>query len=118
MIRHDAIEVGNVLMYMEATEKGYLGVMAGLGRHKGVWWPVYKIGLRSGVGDILAEGTERAATFGHPEIAMTVKGMSIPAYDPRGIKGWDWLCHQQPRRLPPAGLYTCGGSDWQCAGTK
>jgi aldehyde:ferredoxin oxidoreductase len=37
---------------------------------------------------VLAEGTERAAKkWGHPEIAMTVKGMAIPAYDPRGLKG-------------------------------
>ena len=28
-----------------------------------------------------------AAYFGHPEIGMQVKGQSIPAYDPRGIKG-------------------------------
>ena len=28
-----------------------------------------------------------AKHFGHPEIAMTVKGQGIPAYDPRGIKG-------------------------------
>src|SRR5581483_10951319 len=25
--------------------------------------------------------------LGHPEIAMTVKGQGIPAYDPRGLKG-------------------------------
>jgi aldehyde:ferredoxin oxidoreductase len=49
---------------------------------------VDKTGKREGVGDTLAEGTERAAKkFGHPEISMTVKGLGIPAYDPRGIKG-------------------------------
>jgi aldehyde:ferredoxin oxidoreductase len=48
---------------------------------------VPKIAARDGIGDVLAEGTERIAKhFGHPEIAMTVKGMAIPAYDPRGIK--------------------------------
>jgi aldehyde:ferredoxin oxidoreductase len=47
-----------------------------------------QIAMRTGLGDILAEGTERvAAHYGHPEISMTVKGQAIPAYDPRGLKG-------------------------------
>ena len=28
-----------------------------------------------------------AESFGHAEIGMTVKGQSVPAYDPRGLKG-------------------------------
>jgi len=41
-----------------------------------------------GVGDALADGAVRAAEhFGHPELAMAVKGQSVPAYDPRGLKG-------------------------------
>jgi aldehyde:ferredoxin oxidoreductase len=87
----DAIEIGDVLsMYMEATEKGYLKGEKGLawGDYMGMVELVEKVGRREGIGDILAEGTERAAKhFGHPEIGMTVKGMGIPAYDPRGIKG-------------------------------
>jgi aldehyde:ferredoxin oxidoreductase len=88
----DTIEMGNVLsMYMEATEEGYLnGHGPGLewGDHPAMVELVNKIAAREGVGDLLAEGTERAAKeLGHPEIAMTVKGMAIPAYDPRGIKG-------------------------------
>jgi aldehyde:ferredoxin oxidoreductase len=40
------------------------------------------------VGDILAEGTGKAAKkLGHPEFAMACKDQGIPAYDPRGIKG-------------------------------
>jgi aldehyde:ferredoxin oxidoreductase len=43
---------------------------------------------REGIGDILAEGPARAAqALGHPELSMSVKGQSIPAYDPRGMKG-------------------------------
>ncbi len=87
----DAIEMGNVLsMYMEASEKGYLNGSDGLtwGDYMGMVALVDKVGMREGIGDVLAEGTESAAKhFGHPEIAMTVKGMAIPAYDPRGIKG-------------------------------
>jgi aldehyde:ferredoxin oxidoreductase len=40
------------------------------------------------VGDKLAEGPAAAAAlWGHPEISMSVKAQSIPAYDPRGLKG-------------------------------
>jgi len=87
----DNIELGNVLsVYMEATEKGYVNGSGGLawGDHPAMVATVHKIASREGIGDVLAEGTERAAkAWGHPEIAMTVKGMAIPAYDPRGIKG-------------------------------
>ena len=41
-----------------------------------------------GVGVDLALGSKRlAAKFGKPELAMQVKGMEIPAYDPRGAQG-------------------------------
>ncbi len=87
----DPIELGNVLsMYMEASEKGYTN-----GDGKLAWGDAHamvevtkQIAAREGVGDKLAEGTARgAAAFGHPELAMTVKGQAIPAYDPRGMKG-------------------------------
>ena len=87
----DTIEMGNVLsVYMEATENGYLNGDGGLawGDYEAMVATVAKIALREGIGDMLAEGTDRAAKhFGHPEIAMTVKGQAIPAYDPRGLKG-------------------------------
>ncbi len=87
----DTIEMGNVLsMYMEATEKG-------LSHHNGLAWGdaddaiqlVERVAYRKDpVADMLAEGTYRAAVqLGDPDIAMTVKGQAIPAYDPRGIKG-------------------------------
>ncbi len=86
----DAIEMGNVLsMYMEACQRGYAnGDGLDWGDHQAMVAMVTKIAERDGIGDVLAGGTERGAKhFGHPEIAMTVKGMAIPAYDPRGIKG-------------------------------
>ena len=47
-----------------------------------------KIAFRIGIGDKIAEGpASYAKSLGHPEISMSVKGQSIPAYDPRGIKG-------------------------------
>ncbi len=88
----DTIETGNVFsVYMEATDKGYVedyGPGLEWGDHAAMVELMPKIAMRQDVGDVLAEGTERAAkVFGHPEIAMTVKGMAIPAYDPRGVKG-------------------------------
>ncbi len=87
----DAIETGDALaMYMEASEKGYTNGAGGLkwGDVLAMVETVRKIAFREGVGDILANGIDPAAKhFGHPEIAMTVKGQGIPAYDPRGIKG-------------------------------
>jgi aldehyde:ferredoxin oxidoreductase len=87
----DAIEMGDLLaMYMEACEKGYTngGTSLKWGDYMGMVETIHKIGNREGIGDVLAEGTERAAKkFGHPEISMTVKGQGIPAYDPRGLKG-------------------------------
>ncbi|MFQ5615186.1 MAG: aldehyde ferredoxin oxidoreductase family protein, partial [Anaerolineales bacterium] len=87
----DTIEMGNVLsVYIEAGEKGYTNGSGALAW--GDWGTmvevIEKIAAREGVGDILAEGGAHAAEkFGHPEISMSVKGMSIPAYDPRGLKG-------------------------------
>lgn len=87
----DAIETGDALaMYMEASQKGYTNGTGGLkwGDVLGMVETVRKIAFREGVGDVLANGIDPAAKhFGHPEIAMTVKGQGIPAYDPRGIKG-------------------------------
>jgi aldehyde:ferredoxin oxidoreductase len=87
----DAIEAGVALaMYMEASEKGYTNGTGGLkwADVMGMVETVRKIAFREGVGDLLANGIDPAARhFGHPEIAMTVKGQGIPAYDPRGIKG-------------------------------
>ncbi|HET7768735.1 MAG TPA: aldehyde ferredoxin oxidoreductase family protein, partial [Chloroflexota bacterium] len=88
----DTIELGNTLsVYMEATQEGYAGAAEGALKW-GDWAAMVdmtrKIALREGVGSFLAEGAARAAAhFGHPELSMTVKGQSIPAYDPRGLKG-------------------------------
>lgn len=50
---------------------------------------VRKIGLREGLGDRLAEGTMRLAESigqGSDLYAIHVKGMELPAYEPRGAK--------------------------------
>jgi aldehyde:ferredoxin oxidoreductase len=87
----DAIELGDVLaVYMEASQKQFTNGSGGLawGDHPSMVALVQKIACREGIGDAMAEGTAGLAQyFGHPEIAMAVKGMGIPAYDPRGLKG-------------------------------
>jgi aldehyde:ferredoxin oxidoreductase len=74
---------------MECTQRGYVkdgGLAWGDGH--GMAEVARKLAFREGVGDILAEGTGKAAAkLGHPELGMHVKGQGIPAYDPRGIKG-------------------------------
>ncbi|MDF2855727.1 MAG: aldehyde ferredoxin oxidoreductase [Neobacillus sp.] len=85
----DTIELGHAFsVTMEAYEKGLIS-------HELVWGDAdsmidltRKIAFREGFGGILAEGPARAtATWGAPELSMSVKGQSIPAYDPRGIQG-------------------------------
>ncbi len=44
------------------------------------------IAARRGIGDIMAQGSRRLAErFEHPAAAMQVKGLELPAYDPRGM---------------------------------
>ncbi len=46
------------------------------------------IAHRQGEGDLLAQGAQRmTAELGCPQLAMTVKGLELPAYDPRGAYG-------------------------------
>jgi aldehyde:ferredoxin oxidoreductase len=87
----DTIEMGNALsMTMEATEKGYLN-------GNGLAWAdtdsmaemIERVAFRKDdLAWTLGEGTYAAAVaLGDPDMAMSVKGQAIPAYDPRGIKG-------------------------------
>jgi aldehyde:ferredoxin oxidoreductase len=86
----DAIELGNVIsMYMEATQREFVtGAGLAWGDTAGMVETADQIATRDGSGDALAEGTARAAAgFGHAELAMTVKGQAVAAYDPRALKG-------------------------------
>ncbi len=87
----DAIEIGDALaVYMEASQRNYTDGDGKLewGDGEGMAEVVRKVAMREGVGDKLAEGAAGAAkAWAHPEMAMAVKGMGIPAYDPRGLQG-------------------------------
>jgi aldehyde:ferredoxin oxidoreductase len=84
----DTIETGDGLaMTMEATEKGLIDGLD-WGDTDAMFELVADIAFRRGLGDDLAEGMDPCSKkWGDPSIAMTVKGQSIPAYDPRGIQG-------------------------------
>jgi aldehyde:ferredoxin oxidoreductase len=62
---------------------------AGLGDLRfggGVVEALEAIAARRGIGDLLAEGSRRAAErIGRPDLAMHVKGLEIPGYDPRRL---------------------------------
>jgi aldehyde:ferredoxin oxidoreductase len=86
----DTIETGNAMsVTMEASERGLLdGDGLDWGDSDGMLELLRKITYREGIGEDLANSPAKAAEkWGAPEISMSVKGMSIPAYDPRGIKG-------------------------------
>ena len=65
---------------------------------------------RRDIGAELADGSLRLATkYGHPELSMSVKGLEMPAYDPRGMQGQGLLyatsnrggCHMRGNMVGP-----------------
>ena len=86
----DTISLGNVVSWlMEMSEKGFVDADIGFGDAEAAAELVRRIAHRDGIGDQLAEGTARAAKLlcdGDPEAreaAVEVKGLELPAYDPR-----------------------------------
>jgi aldehyde:ferredoxin oxidoreductase len=86
----DTIEAGNALSTaMEAQEKGHIDEGIDWGDADAMIDMLEKIAHRDGdVADALAEGPARAAEqWGDAGMSISVKKQSIPAYDPRGMKG-------------------------------
>ena len=93
----DTISAGVTIAFaMECFEKGLIdlkdtdGVPLTFGNAEALVAMVEKICLRQGFGDILAEGTLRAAQKigkGSEAFAMHVKGEEIPMHEPRYKKG-------------------------------
>jgi aldehyde:ferredoxin oxidoreductase len=92
----DTISAGSCIGFaMELYEKGILtkkdvgGLELIWGNQEAIIALLKKIVTREGIGDLLAEGTKRTAQKigkGADKYAMHVKGLEIPAYDPRGAK--------------------------------
>lgn len=93
----DTISTGVTIgMAMECRERGLLlpgsGDEAGdltFGDGAATLEAIQRIAYRRGVGDLLARGARSAAEEipGAAGLSMTVKGLELPGYDPRGMKG-------------------------------
>lgn len=85
----DTISTGGTLGYlMEAGEKGLIQTELKFGSPKGISRTLLDIALRKGLGDELANGTRWLADkYGGKDFAIQVKGLEMPAYDPRGSWG-------------------------------
>jgi aldehyde:ferredoxin oxidoreductase len=92
----DALSTGVVVAFaMEAYEKGIItkedtgGIELEFGNALGMCDMIEKIALREDIGDLLAEGVERAAAKlgkGSEKFAMHIKGVEMTGYDVRGLK--------------------------------
>jgi aldehyde:ferredoxin oxidoreductase len=92
----DTISAGSTIAFaMECYEKGILnktitgGVELKFGDEKLIVDLVHRIARREGIGDLLAEGTRSVSEKlrqGSEHFAMHVKGLELPAYDPRAAK--------------------------------
>jgi aldehyde:ferredoxin oxidoreductase len=92
----DTISTGGVIGFtIEALERGLLsedriGLKVTFGDFKHICKLVQMIAWRDGIGDLLAEGVRHVAGAtgkGSEEFAIHVKGLEIPAWDPRGRLG-------------------------------
>jgi aldehyde:ferredoxin oxidoreductase len=92
----DTISTGNTIGFAyELYDRGLIsredadGLELNWGNTASMIELIKKIAIREGIGNLLAEGTARVAkTIGHDSIdyAIQVKGMELPAYEPRGAK--------------------------------
>src|SRR6202041_2285436 len=89
----DTISAGGTIAFaMECVERGWLGLplfdvpWLKFGSGEAMLRAIDLIGSRQGLGNLLAEGSRRAAhAIGHNSIAIApqVKGLEIPGYEPR-----------------------------------
>jgi len=92
----DTISAGSSIAFaMECYEKGILtkedteGLELKFGNADVMVELIHKIAKREGIGNLLAEGTKKMAEnlgSGSEKFAMHVKGLEMPAYDPRAAK--------------------------------
>jgi len=92
----DTISTGATIAFaMECYERGILskentgGLALDFGNAELVVDLIPKIALRKGIGDLLAEGSKAMSqklNQGSEHFAMHVKGLELPAYDPRAAK--------------------------------
>jgi aldehyde:ferredoxin oxidoreductase len=87
----DTISAGATIAFaMECAERGLLAVEGLRFGNADMMLPLLeRIARRDGVGDLLAEGTRRAAAViggEAPDFAPHVKGLELPGYEPRALQ--------------------------------
>jgi aldehyde:ferredoxin oxidoreductase len=87
----DTISAGGTIAFaMECVERGWLDEpWLRFGNGDALLRAIELIGAREGLGDLLADGSRRAAqAIGHNSIAIApqVKGLEIPGYEPRALQ--------------------------------
>jgi aldehyde:ferredoxin oxidoreductase len=105
----DTISAGStVACAMELSEKGLVDSDLRFGRADLLSSTLEDMAYRRGLGVDMAEGSWRLAKqYGAPELSMSVKGLEMPAYDPRGMQGQGLLlatsnrgaCHMRGNML-------------------
>lgn len=92
----DTISAGaTIAAAMELYQRGYLkpedlegGPELTWGNGQAIIEWTKRMGAPTGLGAKMAQGSYRLCDmYGAPELAMTVKKLELPAYDPRGIQG-------------------------------
>lgn len=94
----DTVSAGNSIGFAyELFQRGIItkkdtdGLELSWGNHANMMKLLAKIAHREGFGELLGEGTRRAAKQigkGAEDYAMQVKGLELPAYEPRAVKGY------------------------------
>ncbi len=94
----DTISTGVCIAFAsELYEKGIIsssdtdGLDLSWGNMEAVFSLIEKIGEREGIGDLLGKGVKRAAEQIGGDAgyyAMHIKGLELPGYDPRAVKGY------------------------------
>ena len=91
----DGISTGAMIAFMmECTEKAIItesdiGFSLNFGNAEAIIQAIHLIANREGPGELWGEGVKRASAYypGAEQWAMHVKGLELPAYDPRGSTG-------------------------------
>ncbi|MBL6982847.1 MAG: aldehyde ferredoxin oxidoreductase family protein [Anaerolineales bacterium] len=107
----DTISCGaTIACAMELAQRDLLDTELAFGRVDLLLQTIIDIANRQNIGGELAVGSKRLAEkYQAPEIAMQVKGLEFPAYDPRGMQGQGLLyatsnrgaCHLRGNMLGP-----------------
>jgi len=85
----DTISAGNLVAFaVEASKLGKIEEKIDYGDTEKIKDLLFKISMREGIGEILADGIVRAAKeWGMEDMAIHVKGLEPAGYDPRYFKG-------------------------------